>query len=207
MAPSGMPKVRTARFRVVHGGSLAMVSASVAGVSFIANGPQAPVQSALGQSTVADEHQPMGWDQWTALYERYVVKGSKITIQFGGPSDSAQSVQAGTVGVYLSDQSTPQYTRASSFREAKKGTTKTIMRDQRSVITVKSYYSPKRFHGIEDIGDNFDRLGSSVSGLPSELVYYIVWGQTSGVPFTNNFVSIIDYIVEFSQPKDLPRST
>lgn len=53
----------------------------------------------------AGGHQPMGFDQWAAIYTRYVVVGAKITVTPTPVSNTA--IIPGYFGVVLSTSSTP----------------------------------------------------------------------------------------------------
>lgn len=211
LAPSGMPMVRTARMRVVHRFSMEISNALTA-FTVIANGPQAPIGAALTGTSVIDEHQPMGFDQWQQLYNHYIVKGARCRVEFNGPPTSDDPVLASSVGIYLSDNAAPSYTRPTTYREAKKGQVRSVQTRSRTPTIVTGYYSPRKFFGIKDIKDNY-QLGASVDAIPGQAnqAIWVIWGcaEDREIPteaYTTYGNVTVDYIIEFREPKDLARS-
>lgn len=209
----GMPKVRTARLRYVQTQTMTTADAgALADVAYYANGPFLPVTGG---------HQPMGFDQWSALYDRYIVKGSRISIRahhpraFTGGVDVA-STSPVMVGCYLSDVYSHGYTTFSSFIEAKKGTWK--MLPLTTEATGKAYmygstFSTKKFFNISDVKDHLTDLGATIGANPASpfQAIYNLWVQSygtlaAGTTAKVDLVVTIDYIIEFSQPKDLTPS-
>lgn len=216
VAPSGMPKVRVAHLRYVQ--RFTMTPQADTGddllqwLTFRANGPETPNGTATSGSAHIEPHQPMGWDRWAALFNNYVVKGSKITVTRYGTESSTEPVEnisgAGRFGAYLSDSVAPIYTRGTYFKEARKGSMRYVMNQQRTAQTVKAFFSPRRMYGIKDIKDNTDRLGATVNNVPSELANFVIWAQidaTSTLPtaVTWVFEATIEYCVQFDEPVDL----
>lgn len=147
-------------------------------------------------------HQPMGWDEHTALYNHYVVVGARVsckvldyTVGAAGPS---------MIGICVTDTATPPYTTYSSFVEAKKGSWRTLT-NQRNQVSFGIKYSTRKFFNITDVKDNMDRLGASIGANPSEIATGTIWYQclnSSDVDSTVIIAYTIDYIIEFSEPKD-----
>lgn len=216
VAPSGMPAVRTARLRCVHDLQIsAQTNNGLIAQAFTANSPFKPVGEPVASFHVQNPHQPMGYDQWERLYNQYVVKGSKITIAVTGANykNEVNSLPPTSVGVYLSGDPLPTYTQSTSYREAKKGTCKLMALDQRYTTYLTGYYSPRRFFAVKDIKDNFDRLGASVTASPEDLAHFVFWLECEDgneeLPFNQQLRATvtIDYIVEFSDPKNLAPSS
>ena len=149
---------------------------------------------------------PYGWDQWTALYNHYVVLGSKITVYQFGQDDSAGSKVFGFVGVYLGDDAT-NYTDYTTLIENRMGRFCRATSDS-SLSKVTQFYSAKKFFNLKDVKDNVTRVGSSVSGTPAELANFKIWAQplnkTSSQTFYCNFM--VEWIVMFNERKDVPAS-
>lgn len=197
-APSGIPTMRTANMRYVATQSVTSTGGALQEVILRANSVFDPFQGSGG-------HQPMSYDQWSALYNHYVVLGSKITIKLL-PIDGDQS--PGYCGIYLSDGTVPPYTSAPEFAEARKGTWKLIIPAQSSSVTLTNKLSVKKFFNVKDVKDNIDRLGASVTANPAEEAYYHFWyGTANGSTDTIRIMYTIDYIVQFSEPKDIAQST
>lgn len=216
VAPSGMPRTRVARLRYVQRLQLNVRSAGTnqfAFAEFNANGPFQPNSSVTNAAHI-DPHQPMGYDKWAALFNNYVVKGSKITVAwYYAASDSSPTLDqsgAGRIGVYVTDSGAVAYTRATTFKEARKGQMRYINPNQRVAKYMNAYYSPRRVYGIRDIKDNQDRLGAIVNSLPQELCQYVVWaslddpGNAGTVDWEVEVT--IEYLIQFDEPVDLPQS-
>lgn len=195
---SGMPKVRRAHLRYADTIDLTSTVGSMAAYRFRATSLFDPDQSGTG-------HQPMGFDQWAQLYNHYVVVGAKISIKsLSGQSGSSIS---SICGCYISDDTTFPYSTSDGFIEAKRGAWRT-MTHQRNTVSFYVKFSTKKFFNITDVKDNVTRVGAAVGANPTEEAYFNVWfqdldGTTSA---TGRFQICIDYIADFSEPKDLVQS-
>lgn len=189
-SPSGMPAVKLARLR--YSQRVAVVSSTTIGTYvFRANSCFDPDYTGAG-------HQPMGFDEWSALYNSYTVLGSKINASW-----MIGSNRSCIIGIHLSDGPAPAYTAYSSYIESRKGTHKVVSDPDRAYRTV-SKFSAKRFFNVSDVKDN-DELSAAVADDPSKLAYYVLWSQDEdGSSSLTNYVLVtIDYIVAFRNPKDL----
>lgn len=195
---SGMPKIRRAHLRYAEDFNLNSSVGSMAVYRFRANSLYDPNQSATG-------HQPLGYDQWAALYNHYVVVGAKITVK--SLSGQGTPAIAAIAGCYISDDTTFPYTNSSGMIEAKKGSWRT-MTTQRNTVSFITKFSAKKFFNVVDVKDNLDRIGATVSANPTEEVYFNIWFQDLfGAASTDQrFQITIDYIADFSEPKDLTQS-
>lgn len=192
--PSGMPKQRTAVLRYAEPITLTSPSGACARYFFKANDCYDPNSTGTG-------HQPISWDNWTNLYNRYVVVGSKITAYV--TDNTASHSEPGLVGAYLTESSLGGSTDSSYMIEAKKGVWRAITGGQRSTTIVGSKFSARKFFNIKDVADNIDKLGAICTASPAEPAYFCLWYATqSGVNNTVNVQVVIDYIVHFSEPLD-----
>lgn len=193
---SGMPAIRRAYLRYSDNISIASSAGILNKHVFRANGPWDPDVTATG-------HQPMGFDQWAILYNHMVVVGAKITIKW--MSNVGIDIYQAT-GVYISDDLSVPYTSVNGFIEAKRGTWRTVT-TQRNSISMHTNFSTKKFFNLTDVKDNISRVGSSVDALPPEQAYFNLWYQNvSGGTTSADFQVVIDYIVDYSEPKDLVQS-
>lgn len=197
--PSGLPTIRRACLRYCD----EIVVTSTGGLlntnqRFLANGLFDP-NVALGG------HQPMGFDTWASLYNRYVVLGSKIRCEVA--LDDVGQNGGMYAGIFLDDDGTAVYGSLTGLVEARKGSHVTCTNQRRPQYT-SAKYSARQFHNITDIKDNMYTIGSVVTGDPSDKAYYVVWGESVKSAQSNSYTAlvIIDYIVEFSEPKDLAQS-
>lgn len=189
--PSGMPIQRVANLRYCQTFQLTSTTSSIVSQVFRANSIYDPDYSGLG-------HQPMGRDQWAALYNHGVVIGSKINVQCISPSPETELFWTGCM---LNASTTVPYGSATAFVEARKGSYKLCNPTQGKSNWLTSMFSAKKYFNIKDIKDNLDRLGFQVGNNPTEEAAFIVWMQAlnSGT-VTAEYVVTIDYIVLFSEP-------
>lgn len=179
--------------------NLSSLSGAIAYVDIYANWPYYGTRHAFG------------WDQWAALYNEAVVLGSKIKVyQYGytEPATGAGLTENSMGGIYLSDDTT-NYTDYQALIEANKGKFYRCRRKFGEIAKCTNTFSCKKFFNVKDVKDNFDRLGNLTSATaPGDSAIYKVWQQptdkTSTIGVTLNCV--IEYIVLFSQPKDVPNS-
>jgi len=196
-ALSGMPKTRRAILRYTeHVTSITSTLGALGSYVFRANGCYDPNYSSTG-------HQPMGWDQWSALYNHYVVLGAKMTLKV---LPSASSTSPCIIGTIVTDGTAVPYSTPGSFIEAKRGPYRLFKATDRVVSLVQKYSSKRQFN-VVDVKDNVARIGSPVTADPAEEAMFNIWfftmDNTTASP--NVFISI-DYIVEFSEPKDMTTS-
>lgn len=195
--PSGMPLTRRAYLRYCDQIELTSTTGLMSNHVFRANSVYDPDFTSTG-------HQPMGYDIWSSLYNHYVVKGARIRIS--PAMDSGQAVPA-MFGVYLTDDTTPPYTTWTGYAEAKKGTIRQYLGRQSFTKSAVSKYSAKQFFNIKDVKDNVVRIGAGVGANPTEQAHFIMWFQCMDTSTeTFQFSVTIDYIVEFSEPKDFVQS-
>lgn len=190
-----MPAQRIAYLRYSDTLSLTSTSGALAYNSFRANGIYDPDLTGIG-------HQPMGHDQWAALFNHYVVLGSKITIR--ACTDTAEADVIYT-GVYLADGGTVPYSSVGEIKENKKGTVSMYAPQSGKNVYSVSKYSAKGYYNVKDVKDNLDRLGSTVNADPSEAAVFHLWIQAIGTG-SLQYLVVIDYIVLFSEPKELAQS-
>lgn len=195
--PSGMPTQRVAKLRYVEHISLQSILGNIATYVFSANDLYDPNHTGTG-------HQPMGFDQWATLFNHYTVLGSRCSVK---AAFKANNVSASMVGMYLTDGKIAPYTDSDQFQEARKGQTRLLSSGQSQAVRISQNYSAKRFHNVKDVKDNISRLGAAVSTSPAEEAFFNIWCQTKdGATKNFTFIVEIDYIVSFSEPKDLTQS-
>lgn len=195
--PSGASNQQIVRMRYAETVNLTSTVGSLDSVVFRANGVFDPNHTGTG-------HQPMGYDQYSALFNHTIVLGSKMTCRWFIDTGANAPMQ---VGSYLSDTTTVPYTTPDEFIEAKKGTARTYNGRQAQSVITTSKFSTRGFFKVKDVSDNVDRLGAGVGGTPSEQATYVIWFATSNGSTDTMYCQVtIDYIVMFSEPKDLPQS-
>lgn len=192
--PSGMPTTRVAKLKYAQVMSVSSASGIIGEQRFSANNIYDPDVTGTG-------HQPMGHDQWAALFNHYVVLGSKITVNF---CDSDSTTTPTHVGLYLSDGKTLSYTAGYEYIEARKGAFRLIVPNEGKRHRLVNKFSAKKFFNVKDVKDNLSRLGAATGASPTEQSFYHIWVQTlDSSTNTIRCVVEIEYIVLYSEPKDL----
>lgn len=193
--PSGMPTTRIAK--LVYADNLVITSTTgiLQDYVFRANSIFDPDLTGVG-------HQPMGHDQWQGLFQHYAVLGSRISCSWNdGGTANTQSV---AVGTYLSAVNTTAYTDTATFIEAGKGMVRNYTGRAVRPVSTAANFSAKKFFNVSDVKDNIDRLGALMGANPQEDALFHVFAQArSGGTESLNLTVKIEYIVLFSEPKNL----
>lgn len=105
--------------------------------------------------------QPLGYDQWKALYNKGVVIGSKVVVRFHNPSTVAVMVGITPVSDSAINTSFDNYEH---YMEAK-GTKTRVLSPDVDHVTMFTKYSTKKFYGLNDIMDD---ISYHVTDLASE---------------------------------------
>lgn len=153
-------------------------------------------------------HKPLGYDQWGAFYERYVVIGSKIRV-------SAIVNNATTdmyfVGLVVND-STPIATNVHDIIEQGNSTYSLISPANNGLVvnkTIIGKYSAKRFHNVKDVKDA-DTLEAAFGANPTDVTYFNIFAGVvdATLPATGlmDIQYTVDYIVMLKDAKELPKS-
>lgn len=192
----GFPRQLNVKLRYFEPISLASDTGSLATYSFRANGLYDPNHTGTG-------HQPMYYDQLVALYNHWVVTGSKITLRV---STNSSATACGTFVVYLNDDSTITSSDIVGMAEqatAKSGMIGMVQNDHAS--TFVSTYSAEKVFGPNPVSNS--NLRGAASSDPAEESYYALGWQASVLGASNVFVNVeIEYQVTFFELKDITKS-
>lgn len=153
-------------------------------------------------------HQPMAWDEYSELYNHYVVLGSKMTIQ--ATASAASTLSPPVIGIFQSDDTTYATSYITTLIEQNRCVYRMVPHGyQIKTTNLTSRFSTKKFFNVTDVKDNLDRLGAPISASPSEEAYFVVFcgDHAEGEDIQGVYVMVtIDYIVSFSEPKELAQS-
>lgn len=151
-------------------------------------------------------HQPLGHDEWSKFYNKYVVLGSKITIR--SQTNNAVNIPC-IVGIQMSDASA--VVAATSLALIEQGTAKWCFfsgtTNGRPAICSQKY-SAKRWHNVKNAKDAYGLLADMGSN-PTDQTYFIVFGSAyDGLSAASQqYLTVtIEYIVELSDPVELVQS-
>lgn len=145
-------------------------------------------------------HQPRGYDEIQALFNHWVVIGSKCTVQWvtagGGATRPAMYCM-----IKLGDNNTP-ITAINNFMEDRNIKYK-LANPGGSQTQVTQYYNAKRFFSVTDPLDN-DLLRGELNTTPQENAYYHIgtanaFAEAEATP-SYAFQVIIDYKCVFFEP-------
>lgn len=157
-------------------------------------------------------HQPMGFDQWAALYTKYTVLGSKITMIYTPSTPNTQTnITPGIFGVTMSKSAASvaaTYSSIDNLLESKLTTdAKMFGYDDHSSHKIVKNYSAKKFHGFTNTNDN-SHCSAVVTTNPALPAYFQCWAASidGNDPNSNSFRVQIDYIVMFHDPTNLDGS-
>lgn len=164
---------------------------------FSANGLYDPDITSTG-------HQPMGFDNYMALYQDYTVIGSKITIF----ARSADLTYGQFVGIQLRDDSSVNTDGENIVENGRNVYTHIGQATSGNDLAQVSYdCNLSEFLGLSHIM-SCDEARGSASTNPIEQAYYHVFcfpdsvADSAGV----RFMAQIDYVVIFSEPRPLATS-
>lgn len=147
-------------------------------------------------------HQPRGFDQLMAMYDHFVVIGSKCTATITiNASDNNNQI----CGLALRDGPTVD-TDPNDYLEG--GTVRSgHLTNERKTRVFTLGYSPKRFLGRSKPLADPDLKGSTSSN-PTESAYYHIFsaGLNATDPSALDVTVVIDYLVVFIEPKDVAQS-
>lgn len=152
-------------------------------------------------------HQPLGFDQYTPIYDHYTVLGSKITVDFTAATTSA-ALGANKVCIFVNDDASAVTTWDTIMEQG--GAVSKILTGSNAGGTCRlsKKFSTKKFFGVTDVKDN-DQLKGSNSANPLDGAYFAVLAQgmtSSDNP--NGFYAnvMIEYITQWSEPRSLNQS-
>lgn len=157
---------------------------------FRANGLYDPNMTGTG-------HQPRGFDQLMAMYDHFVVLGSKITVTFNLWNTEAYNC---VVGICLKDQATTQ-ADANNYLEAGDNSYRAIS-TKTGQATITKTFNNKFLGRSSPLSD--PQLKGSTTADPTELAFFHVWGSPAvgtSNPSAIDCVCQIDYIVALIEPK------
>lgn len=197
----GIPTTQVVRMRYATDVQLVLGLPGLIGYHYFrANSIYDPDYTATG-------HTMAGYNNMFALYNHYLVLGSKITVTWSnGAGETAADVPC-RVGTFIDADASIAATNYYELLENGKGTSKVIATGNANLhqtTKTTAIYSPKKFFNIQDPKDLRESLGSQFGANPSEGAFFAVWAQPIG-SYTANLTAnvIIDMVVSFGEPKTI----
>lgn len=193
---SPMPKKYVTKLRYTTIFSLNPTTGIAAVHVFSCNGLYDPDITSIG-------HQPRGLDQLLPMYDHYTVLGARI-MALVAPRNNATTPQ--NVGISIRDNATPEADQIDYIEQA--GTTHRLLSPDSGYPTRLTFtVNPNKFLSVSAPLGN-DAVKGNVSSNPTEQCYFHCWSEPmEGVDAQASYWTIsIDYIVAFTEPKDLAAS-
>lgn len=154
-------------------------------------------------------HQPMRFDQLSALFARYIVLGSKITVTWQGAA--AADVTPAVCTLVLDDDVTPPTNYQEVIEQGKSKYMMVNNNGSRTPQRISQTFSAKKFFGLNNVKDNQSPYGALCTASPADDAYFTlslqsILGLSGGVTAVGYFMVTIDYIALFSEPITLAQS-
>lgn len=198
----GIPRQRTVKIRYNGYVDLTSTTGAMVTADFRANGAFDP--STYGAGDI--NHTPLAFVAQAKLYNHYAVLGSRISVQFCNQTGATGGVQPTICGVYCDDDATISSTRSDQLIENGQGATTLIGSGSANLYKqskVSANFSTKNYFNCVDVKDRSD-LRAPTDALPEENAFFKVWSQALGNGTSTVCAMVtIDYIVSFSEPKEL----
>jgi hypothetical protein len=144
----------------------------------------------------------MGFDQWAAFYQKFVILGSKITVTpLAGDSSTALSTGIVSLGLQRTPFSDLNINQMVEQKHAKYTTLQLGFRSR----PLTCFYSAKKFEGVKDVSDNDDLYGTPATS-PSKVSFFVIsaYGPSASVDVLPIRMQVkIQYIVMFKDPQRL----
>lgn len=170
---------------------------TLSGYHFKANGLYDPDTTGIG-------HQPLGFDQFTPIYNHFVVLGARIKATFTYRDEAGDVVHPIMCGIYDDDDGTNSLTY-SSVAEGTDRRKYNFLTTNNDKLEVYSKWTSTRTFGNAPVSDPSQR--GSASADPTETHQWYVWYYNLGnVAMTINVAVDIEYSVVFFEKKDLAGS-
>lgn len=148
-------------------------------------------------------HQPMYFDQFAALYDQYVVIGSKINVKV---TFHGNTQYAANVGIYINDDTTQTPTDLNSLVEHSSASYKMLAPQNTKVTTLSKTWSAKKIFGKGVMSNN--SLQGNATSNPSEQSFYNIFVQPLDQISTQSYYveASIEYTAIWNELRDIQGS-
>lgn len=197
---AGFPRKKVVKFRYATTTSLNAAPGTSVIHDFAANGLYDPDITGAG-------HQPIGFDEWMAVYSHYTVIASKMTVR--NVVSATQPAPTGAWGIVLAADSNQWGHGLDIMLEAPTGLGRYRLSGQEGGLArglgghqLTKYFSAKKVFGGSIMGN--DELRGHPGSNPAELQHFILWaGAANGSidPGTMYFIVTIDYVAVLTERK------
>lgn len=192
----GFPKKMLITHKYVQTNVLSNSAGAINYQTFSANNMYDPDSTGIG-------HQPLYFDEMSAVYNHYVVIGSKITVKSAGSitTGSGSNFTPVLVALQIHSASTPSQTSPVILAEQNQAIVKLMGPGQDTAFTLTKRWSAKKFFGKGVLANN--ALQGSSAGAPSEQSYFTISTRPVDLVSTTSlsFLVTIEYIAVWKELK------
>lgn len=152
-------------------------------------------------------HQPMGFDQVSALYDRYVV--TSVRIKVTQLPSSVSTTIPGMFGVILNEDNSLGAGKSLQSIFEQRNVSKTEVTGTVTSLTEPVKYSANiaQYFGHTDSIVGEDGFSARYNVNPARLCYFtLFYGQDSSIAGPKDFVVEMEYDAVFTEPKELVQS-
>ncbi len=163
----GFPRVARTTLKYVEQIGINPAAGALGKYNFRANSVYDPNSSGTG-------HQPLGYDQWAAVYNHYCVMHCTIKCTFISTETTVSCPLA--CGVVLDDDGTVANTAGTIIEQGKSLfkviNSRDLAYDNGLILT--NTYEPREYFGVTNPVDNAD-MSAVVTSNPARGAYFVVW--------------------------------
>lgn len=191
----GFPKELRMKHRYCSTGTLSFTSGLLNTYQFRCNGMFDPDHTGTG-------HQPLYFDQLTAIYDHFIVRNSKITLRAACPTTNAVPV---SVGIFINDDTTVTPSTLQNCAEISSSVYKTLNTTCSEVVLSKKWSCVEAF-GPASLND--PELQGSASADPTEQQLFTIFGGACDSTTTSriDFIVTVEYDAIWTELKDIASS-
>jgi len=188
----GFPRKVSTTHKYVTQNLITSTAAAMQTYRFSANGMFDPDITNTG-------HQPMHFDELGAIYDHYVVLGSKITIQFSNAETPGGELM---VCIILNDDTNISPGSVNAALENSDVVGCLVSNNNQRVYSLSKTFSAKKVYGGESV-NNPNMIGT-VTANPSEQSYFDIHVQSCKAATTTaiRFLATIEYYAEWTEVRD-----
>lgn len=194
----GFPTRLNIKHRYVEEFNLVSDTGALAVYKFATNGLYDPNITGTG-------HQPMYFDNLSALYNHYTVTRSWFTVE-GQIVTDATTAPSSLFGVYIDDDATTIATSATTMCEESSASYKVIPLQSTEPIKISKRWEAAQFFGNDVIGN--DNLQGTAASNPTEISVFTVFLQGNTAATNARFTGTvtITYEAQWEELKPQPQN-
>lgn len=193
----GFPDKITTTMRYFEFQPYTATATTVVGYHYKANGIYDPSTTGVG-------HQPLGYDQFTPIYNHWVVTGARLKATFTYRDENADVVHPILCGIYDDDDGSNSLSYSALAEGSDRNKLAVLTTNADRVVLYSSWKNAKTF-GPATVSDPSQR--GSAAADPTETHQWCLWVYNVGnTSHTVNVVYDIEYQVTWFERKDLVSS-